>query len=88
MKQWLLNKSILMCLRAALMFQIRHSSLIDSGSNANCNIIVHTVDGILRQLEIKRENFSLFLVHVFGWKDIKGITLFFNASQLRCAFTT
>ena len=34
---------------------------LDSGSNVNSSIILHTVDDILRQLEIKRENFSLFL---------------------------
>ena len=30
---------------------------LDSGSNVNSNIILHPVDDILRQLEIKRENF-------------------------------
>ena len=35
--------------------------LLDSGSNNNNSIILHTVDDILRQLEIKRENFLLFL---------------------------
>ena len=34
---------------------------LDSGSNVNINIILHTVDDILRQLEMKRENFLLFL---------------------------
>ena len=34
---------------------------LDSGSNVNSSIILHTVDDILRQLEIKRENFSLFV---------------------------
>ena len=34
---------------------------LDSGSNVNSSIILHTVDDILRQLEIKRENLSLFL---------------------------
>ena len=33
----------------------------DSGSNVNSSIILHTVYDILRQLETKRENFSLFL---------------------------
>ena len=36
---------------------------LDSGSNVNSSIILHTVDDILRQIEIKRENFSLFLTH-------------------------
>ena len=31
---------------------------LDSGRNVNSSIILHTVDDILRQLEIKRENFS------------------------------
>ena len=35
--------------------------LLDSGSNVNSSIILHTGDEILRQLEIKCENFSLFL---------------------------
>ena len=34
---------------------------LDSGRNVNSSIILRTVDDILRQLEIKRENFSLFL---------------------------
>ena len=34
---------------------------LDSGSNVNSSIILHTVDDILQQLKIKRENFSLFL---------------------------
>ena len=34
---------------------------LDSGRNVNSSIILHTVDDILRQLETKRENFSLFL---------------------------
>ena len=38
-----------------------HSSLIESGSNVNSSIILHTVDDILRQLETKRENFALLL---------------------------
>ena len=36
---------------------------LDNGSDANSSIILHTVDDILRQLEIKRENFSLFLTN-------------------------
>ena len=34
---------------------------LDSGSNVNSSIILHTADDILRQLEIKRDNFSLFV---------------------------
>ena len=33
---------------------------LDSGRNVNSSTIPHTVDDVLRQLEIKRENFSLF----------------------------
>ena len=33
----------------------------ESGGNVNSSIILHAVDDILRQLEIKRENFSLLL---------------------------
>ena len=41
-------------------FLVDHHPL-DNGSNVNSSIILHTVDGILRQLEIKRENISLLL---------------------------
>ena len=34
---------------------------LDSGRNVNSSIILHSVDDMLRQLEIKRENFLLFL---------------------------
>ena len=37
---------------------------LDSGSNVNSSSILHTVDNILRQLEIKRKSFSLFLTDV------------------------
>ena len=48
---------------------------LDSGSNVNSSIILHTVDGILRQLEIKRENFSLFLTDVARYMSLAGKTL-------------
>ena len=41
-----------------------HCHSLDSGSNVSSSIILHTVDDILRQLEIKRKNFSLFLTDV------------------------
>ena len=54
-----------MCLWAAYMLQDQTFRLdrhpLDSGSNVNSSIILHTVDDILRLLEIKRENFSLLL---------------------------
>ena len=47
---------------------------LDSGSNANSSIILHTVDDILRQLEIKRENFSLFLTGAARYMSLAGKT--------------
>ena len=44
----------------------------DSGSNVNSSIILHTVDYILRQLEIKRENFSLFLTDSARYMSFAG----------------
>ena len=48
---------------------------LDSGSNANSSIILHTVDDILQQLEIKRENFSLFLTDAARYVSLAGKTL-------------
>ena len=48
---------------------------LDSGSNVNNNIILHTVDDILRQLEIKRENFALFLTDAARNMSLAGKTL-------------
>ena len=48
---------------------------LDSGSNVNSSIILHTVDDILRQLEIKRENFSLFLTNAARYMSLAGKTL-------------
>ena len=39
------------------------------------NIILHTVDDILRQLETKRENFSLFLTDAARYMSLAGKTL-------------
>ena len=47
---------------------------LDSGSNVNSSIILHTVDDILRQLEIKRENFSL-LTDAARYMSLAGKTL-------------
>ena len=58
--------------------QIRHSSLIVIHLTAVAmfsSIILHTVDDILRQLEIKRENFSLFLTDVARYMSLAGKTL-------------
>ena len=48
---------------------------LDSGSNVNSSIILHTVDDILRQPEIKRENFSLFLTDAARYMSLAGKTL-------------
>ena len=68
---------------------------LDSGRNVNSSrpIILHTEDDILRQLELKRENFSLFLTDAARYmssagKTLKGIIPFFDACYLRCALTT
>ena len=62
---------------------------LDSGSNGNSSIILHTVDDIVRQLEIKRENFSLFLTDAARCMSLAGKTLpFFDPCHLRCALTT
>ena len=48
---------------------------LDSGSNVNSSIILHTVDDILQQLEIKRENFSLLLTDAARYMSLAGKTL-------------
>ena len=48
---------------------------LDSGCNVNSSIILHTVDDILRELEIKRENFSLFLTDAARYMSSAGKTL-------------
>ena len=48
---------------------------LDSDSNVNSNITLHTVDDILRQLEIKRKNFSLFLTDAARYMSLAGKTL-------------
>ena len=48
---------------------------LDSGSNVSSSISLHTVDEILRQLEIKRENFSLFLTDAARYMSLAGKTL-------------
>ena len=47
----------------------------NSRSNVNSSIILHTVDDILRQLEKKRENFSLFLTDAARYMSLAGKTL-------------
>ena len=59
---------------------------LDSGRNVNSSIILHTVDDILRQLEIKREKFSLFLTDAARYMSLAGKTL--KACHLRSTLTT
>ena len=47
----------------------------DSSSNVNSSIILHTVDDTVRQLEIKRDNFSLFLTDAALYMSLAGKTL-------------
>ena len=48
---------------------------LNSNRNVSSSIILHTVDDILRQLEIKRENFSLFLTDAARYMSSAGKTL-------------
>ena len=65
---------------------------LDSDTNVNSSIILHTVNDIFRQLEIKRENFPLFLTDAVRYMSLAKKTLkeipFFDACQLHCALTT
>ena len=45
---------------------------LDSCSNVNSSIILRTVDDILRQLEIKRENYLLFLTDAARYMSLAG----------------
>ena len=79
MKQRLLNRSIISVLVGSLdapnqTFLVDCHPL-DSGSNVNSSIILHTVDDILRQLEIKRKNVSLFLTDAARYMSLAGKTL-------------
>ena len=55
---------------------------LDSGSNVNSSIVLHTVE------EFFIVHDWCCSVHVFGWKDIKGIIPVFDACHLGCALTT
>ena len=46
-----------------------------NGRNVDSSIILHTVNDALRQLEIKRENFSLFLSDAARYMSLAGKTL-------------
>ena len=45
---------------------------LDSGSNVDSSIILHTVDDILRQPKIKRENFSLLVTDAARCMSLAG----------------
>ena len=48
---------------------------LESGSNVNSSILLHTVDDILRQLETKRENLALLLTDAARYMSLAGKTL-------------
>ena len=48
---------------------------LDSGSNVNSSIVLHTVHDILQQLGIKRNNFLLFLTDAARYMSLAGKTL-------------
>ena len=48
---------------------------LDNGSNVNSSIILHTVNDILRKLEIKREYLTLFLTDAARYMSLAGKTL-------------
>ena len=48
---------------------------LDSGSNVNSSITLHTVNDISRQLEIQRENFLSFLTDAARYMFFAGKTL-------------
>ena len=80
MKQRMMNKSILINLLVGSLDASNQTFLVDchpldSGSIVNSNIILHTVDDILRQLETKRENFLLFLADAVRYMSLVGKTL-------------
>ena len=45
---------------------------LESSSNVNSSIILHTVDDVLRQLGTKRENFALLLTDAAGYMSLAG----------------
>ena len=48
---------------------------LDSSSNVNSSIILHTVDDVLRKLGTKRENFALLLTDAARYMSLAGKTL-------------
>ena len=78
MKQRLLNKYINVLvgsLHAPKQTFLVDCHPLESGTNFNSSIILHTVDDILRQLKIKGENFLLFLTDAARYISLAGKTL-------------
>ena len=48
---------------------------LNNSSNVSSSIILHTADDILRQLEIKRQIFLLFLTDATRYMSLDGKTL-------------
>ena len=48
---------------------------LDSSSNVNSSIILHTLDDVLRKLGTKRENFALLLTDAARYMSLAGKTL-------------
>ena len=48
---------------------------LESSSNVNSSIILHTVDDVLRQLGTRRENFALLLTDAARYMSLAGKTL-------------
>ena len=63
---------ILSCLDASNQTFLVDCHPLDSSSNVYSSIILHTVDDIKRQLEIKRENFLLFLTDDARYMSLAG----------------
>ena len=64
---------------------------LDSGNSVNSSIIPHTANDILRQFEIKRENFSLFLTDAARYMSLAGKTLkklYPSLMLVNCSLTT
>ena len=60
---------------------------LDSGCNVKSSIILHTVDDVFRQLEIKCENFILFLTDAARYMSLAEKTLkelYLSLMQVKC----
>ena len=60
---------------------------LESSSNVNCSIILHTMDDVLRQFGTKRGNFALLLADAARYMSLAGKTLqelYSTLMQLTC----